>query len=174
VRTPSTPTWPFRLLRYLGFRRARSPAERVLLVCSPGGHLQQLLALERAWEGLEESWVTLQGDDVADALEGCTVELACGPTNRDVKMLFRNLPIAWRVIRRRDPDVILSTGAGVAVPFFWVGRLLGRRCVYCESLTRVSSLSLSGRLVYPVSDAFFVQWPGAQRLRRSRYVGTVV
>jgi UDP-N-acetylglucosamine:LPS N-acetylglucosamine transferase len=89
-------------------------------------------------------------------------------------MLLRNLPVAWRVIRRHDPDVILSTGAGLAVPFFWVGRLLGRRCVYCESLTRVNSLSLSGWLVYLVSDAFLVQWPGAQRLRRSRYVGTVV
>jgi beta-1,4-N-acetylglucosaminyltransferase len=162
------------LLRGLGFRRARGPARRVLLVCSPGGHLQQLLALEEAWAGLEESWVTLPGSDVADLLAGHAVELAHGPTNRDLGMLLLNLRVAWRVIRRRDPDVILSTGAGIAVPFFWIGRLLGRRCVYLESLTRVNSLSLSGRLVYPVADEFMVQWRGAQRLRRSHHVGTIL
>jgi UDP-N-acetylglucosamine:LPS N-acetylglucosamine transferase len=78
------------------------------------------------------------------------------------------------VIRDRDPDVILSTGAGVAVPFFWIGRLLGRRCVFVESLARVDTLSLTGRLVYPFADEFFVQWRGARLRRRARYAGNVL
>jgi UDP-N-acetylglucosamine:LPS N-acetylglucosamine transferase len=133
----------------------------------------QLLALEPAWAHAESSWVTLAGADVEELLEGRVVDIAHGPTNRDVLKLVRNIPFAWRVIRARDPDVILSTGAGLAVPFFWVGRLLGRRCVYVESLTRVSSLSLSGRLVYPVADEFFVQWQDARILRRARYAGSL-
>jgi beta-1,4-N-acetylglucosaminyltransferase len=143
----------------------------VLLVCSPGGHLQQMLALDGGWGDLDASWVTLPGRDVQDLLADRPCDFAHGPTNRDVRMLLRNLPLAWRIIRKRDPDAILSTGAGVSVPFFWVGRLLGRRCVYVESLTRLDSLSLSGRLVYPVASEFFVQWPGASRLRRTRWVG---
>jgi beta-1,4-N-acetylglucosaminyltransferase len=44
-----------------------------------------------------------------------------------------------------------------------------------ESLTRTESLSLSGRLVYPLADAFFVQWPEpARRHRKARYVGSVL
>jgi beta-1,4-N-acetylglucosaminyltransferase len=71
--------------------------------------------------------------------------------------------------------VIVSTGAGLAVPFFLVGRLTGRRLAYVESLTRTESLSLSGRLVYPLADAFFVQWPEpARRHRKARYVGSVL
>lgn len=163
-----------RPLRQLGFRRPHGPARRVLLVCSPGGHLQQLLALEAACSDLETSWVTLPGRDVADLLEGRTYELAHGPTNRGVRTLARNLPLAWRVIRRRDPDAILSTGAGVSVPFFWVGRLLGRRCVYVESLTRVDSVSLSGRLLLPFASEFFVQWPGAARRRGIRHAGSIL
>ena len=62
--------------------------------------------------------------------------------------------------------MILSTGAGLAVPFFVIGRLHRCRCVYVESLTRTHGLSLSGRMVYPLSSAFFVQWPGAARGRR--------
>ncbi|UGS34611.1 UDP-N-acetylglucosamine transferase subunit ALG14 [Capillimicrobium parvum] len=162
------------LLRRLGFRRVRGSARSVLLVCSPGGHLQQLLALEPAWDGLHTSWVTLPGADVEHLLEGRAVDLAHGPTNRDLGMLVRNLPLAWRIIRARDPDAILSTGAGVCVPFFWVGRLLGRRCVYVESLTRLDSASLSAKLIYPFASESFVQWPGARLRRRHRYAGSVL
>jgi UDP-N-acetylglucosamine:LPS N-acetylglucosamine transferase len=101
--------------------------------------------------------------------------IAHGPTNRSLFKLLRNVPLAWRAVRERDPDVIVSTGAGLAVPFFLVGRLTGRRLAYVESLTRTESLSLSGRLVYPLADAFFVQWPEpARRHRKARYVGSVL
>jgi Oligosaccharide biosynthesis protein Alg14 like len=108
----------------------------------------------------------------------------CSPTSirswhtdrptRSLRNLIRNLPFAWRTIRRLDPDVILSTGAGVAVPFFLVGKLLHRRLVYVESVTRTQSVSLSGRLVYPLADEFFVQWPQAANGRRMRYAGRVL
>jgi UDP-N-acetylglucosamine:LPS N-acetylglucosamine transferase len=161
-------------LRRLGFRHPRGPARRVLLVCSPGGHLQQMLALEPAWGDREVSWVTLPGRDVEDLLQGSRYSFAHGPTNRSLRMLARNLPLAWRVVRERDPDAIVSTGAGVSVPFFWVGRLLGRRCIYVESLTRIDSISLSGWLVYPFASDFFVQWPAAARGRRSHHVGSLL
>ena len=146
----------------------------VLIVCSPGGHLQQMLALEHAWADLERTWVTLPAPDVEHLLEGEEVITAHGPTNRSIVNLVRNLPLAWRVVRRRDPDVILSTGAALAVPFFVVGKLLRRKLVYVESLTRIESVSLSGRLVYPLADDFFVQWPQAVRRRRMRFEGSVL
>jgi beta-1,4-N-acetylglucosaminyltransferase len=146
----------------------------VLIVCSPGGHLQQMLALEHAWEDLERTWVTLAAPDVEHLLDGEEVLTAHGPTNRSLVNLLRNLPLAWRVLRQKRPDVILSTGAALAVPFFVVGKLLRRRLVYVESLTRIESVSLSGRLVYPLADEFFVQWPQATRRPRMRYEGTVL
>lgn len=148
---------------------------RVLLVCSPGGHLQQMLALKPAWGDLDHAWVTLPSADVDAALTGEEVTLAHGPTNRSLKNLVRNAFLAWRVLRRRRPDAILSTGAGLAVPFFLLGRLLGIRLVYVESVTRTESISLSGRLVYPLASRFFAQWPAAaERLRRAEYVGSVL
>jgi beta-1,4-N-acetylglucosaminyltransferase len=155
-------------------RTAGREQPQVLLVCSPGGHLQQLLALAPAWDRLDHAWVTLPGSDVEDLLADEHPLLAYGPTNRSLRNLIRNLPFAWRTIRRLDPDVILSTGAGVAVPFFLVGKLLHRRLVYVESFTRTQSLSLSGRLVYPLADEFFVQWPQAANGRRMRYAGRVL
>jgi UDP-N-acetylglucosamine:LPS N-acetylglucosamine transferase len=118
--------------------------------------------------------VTLQAPDVDHLLAGEEVVTAHGPTNRSVGNLLRNLPLAWRVVRRGKADVILSTGAGLAVPFFVVGKLLRRRLVYVESLTRTETVSLTGRLVYPLADEFFVQWPRAARRARMRYEGSVL
>ena len=146
---------------------------RVLLVCSPGGHLQEMLALRRAWEGLETTWVTLSGPDVAHLRATERVVLGHGPTNRSLTKLVRNLVLAWRLVGRERPDAILSTGAALAVPFFLVGRLRGLRLVYVESLARTEGLSLSGRMVAPLADEVFVQWPGARR-RGLRYVGSIL
>lgn len=148
---------------------------KVLLVCSPGGHLQQMLALEPAWRAMERSWVTLEGADVEYLLADERTTIGHGPTNRSLGSLVRNLGLAWRLLRRERPEAILSTGAGLAVPFFLVGKLLGVRLVYVESVTRTETISLSGRLVYRIADRFFVQWPqAAERLRRAEYAGGVL
>lgn len=134
-----------------------------------------MLALEPAWRGLQRTWVTLPGADSGHLLADERVVLGHGPTNRSIVNLLRNLVVAWRTIRRIRPDAILSTGAGLAVPFFLVGKLLRRRLVYVESVTRIETLSLSGRLVYPLADRFFVQWPQAARhRRRAEHAGSVL
>ena len=133
-----------------------------------------MLSLEPAWQGLEAKWVTLPSADVEYLLADQDVVLGRGPTNRSIKNLLRNFWIAWRTVRDFRPDVILSTGAALAVPFFIVGRLHGRRCVYVESFTRINSLSWSGRLVYPLANAFFVQWPElTKRFRKAVHMGSV-
>jgi UDP-N-acetylglucosamine:LPS N-acetylglucosamine transferase len=146
----------------------------VLLVCSPGGHLFQMLCLEGAWGDLERIWVTLEAPDAEHLLEDDRVVFARGPTNRSIRALLANLVLAWRLVRRERPDAILSTGAALALPFFLVGRLFGAKPIYVESLTRTSRLSLTGRLVYPLAAAFFVQWPSADRRARTRFAGSLL
>jgi UDP-N-acetylglucosamine:LPS N-acetylglucosamine transferase len=147
--------------------------QRILLVANSGGHLLQMLALEDAFEGLQRVWVTLAAADSNSLLADEQVVFAHGPTNRNLGNALRNFAVAWRTIRVHDPDVILSTGAALAVPFFVVGRLRRKRLVYVESFTRVRKLSLSGRIVRPLTDAFFVQWASAVR-RHTVYAGGLV
>ena len=54
---------------------------------------------------------------------------------------------------------MVSTGAGVALPFFVFARMRGIPTVYLEVYDRVDSRSLTGRLCRPFSTAFCVQWP---------------
>ncbi len=75
---------------------------------------------------------------------------------------------------RLRPRVIVTTGAALAVPFVWVGRIRGARIVYVESVTRVTGPSLTCRLVAPVAARIYVQWPELLPLvRRARYAGSV-
>ena len=146
----------------------------VLLVCSSGGHLLQLVALRPAWEGFERAWVTFDKSDARSLLANEKVYYAFGPTNRSVKNLLRNLVLAGRLLRAIRPRVILTTGAGVAVPFAWVGRLAGARVVYVESLTRIERPSLTCRLLAPMAARVYVQWPElTSAVRRGRYVGSI-
>jgi len=136
---------------------------RFLLVCSSGGHLLLLHALRPWWAGHDRSWVTFRKADSESLLAGERVAWAHHPTQRNVPNLLRNLRLAWRLVRRERPDILVSTGAGVALPFFIVARLLGIRTVFVEAYERIDSPSLSGRLCYPISDLFVLQWPDQRR-----------
>jgi beta-1,4-N-acetylglucosaminyltransferase len=144
----------------------------VLLVASSGGHLLQLLQLRDIWPVDRRHWVTFDKPDARSLLAGEDVTYAFHPTNRNVRNLLRNLVLAVTVVRRARPRAVVTTGAGVAVPFCYVGRLFGARIVYIESFARVSQPSLTGRLVHPVAHRFFVQWPSMKKhFRKAEYVG---
>ena len=155
-------------------RRVTGEHVEILLVCSSGGHLQQLLALRPAWQPYSHAWVTFDKSDARSLLRDEPVVHAYSPTNRSLKNLLRNLVLAWRTLRALRPRVVLTTGAGVAVPFCWLGRLLGARVVYVESFTRIEGPSLTGRLVGPIAHRSYVQWPElAEVVSSARYAGNV-
>ncbi|GAB3122209.1 PssD/Cps14F family polysaccharide biosynthesis glycosyltransferase [Glaciibacter psychrotolerans] len=135
---------------------------RVLIVCSSGGHLTQALALKSWWGAHERSWVTLPTEDARSRLGGETVVEAHYPTVRNLPNLMRNFRLARRVLREVRPDVVFSTGAAIAVPFFLQARLVGARTVFLEPVDRIAAPSLSGRLAYPFADTFLVQWSSLQ------------
>ncbi|GGL35051.1 UDP-N-acetylglucosamine--LPS N-acetylglucosamine transferase [Phycicoccus endophyticus] len=141
-----------------------APARNVLFVCSNGGHLAQLLALQPWYRHQRRTWVTFDQPDAVSRLQDESVVFAHHPTTRNVPNLLRNAVLAWRTLRRVRPDLLVSSGAGVAVPFFVLGRLLGIPTVYIEVLDRVNSRTLTGRLVGPFTTSFLVQWEAQLRL----------
>ncbi len=144
----------------------------VLLVCSAGGHLLQLASLRDVWDDYPRSWVTLDRSDARSILEGEHVIYASGPTERNLPNLIRNSGLALRTIRKLRPQVIVTTGAALAVPFAWFGRLFGARVIFIESLCRITEPSLTLRLISPVVDRVYVQWPELEAaFPTGRYVG---
>ena len=90
--------------------------------------------------------------------------------NRRQESKVRNAGLAVRLLRAVKPSVIVSTGAGVAVPFFVLGWLRGIPTVYLEVYDRIDSPTLTGRLCRPFTRLFLVQWEE----QRKFYPGSVV
>lgn len=131
---------------------------KVCLVGSSGGHLTHLYMLKPFWQDQERFWVTFDKADARSILEGETFYPCHYPTNRNLKNLIRNTILAWKILRKEKPDLIVSSGAAVAVPFFYLGKLFGAKTVYIEVFDRIDASTLTGKLVYPVTDKFVVQW----------------
>ena len=158
------------------FRRPAGKRRKVLLACSTGGHLAQLAAPQsNGGASTTPIWVTFDKVDARSLLAGQETVWAHHPTTRNIPNLLRNFVLAWRVLRRKRFDVIISNGAGVAVPFFWLSRLFGIVTVYIEVYDRIDLPTLTGRLCGPVTDLFLLQWPEQEaQYRRGIVVGKIL
>ena len=133
-------------------------SDKVCLVGSSGGHLTHLYLLKPYWKKKERFWVTFGKEDAKSILEDEKMYECYFPTNRNIKNLIKNTFLAIKIIRKEKPKLIISSGAGVAVPFFYIGKIFGARTIFIEVFDRIDKPTITGKLVYPVSDIFVVQW----------------
>ena len=131
---------------------------KVCLVGSSGGHLTHLYMLKPFWENKERFWVTFDKEDARSLRENEKMYSCYFPTNRSLKALAINTKLAWKVLRKEKPDLIISSGAAVAVPFFYLGKILGAKLIYIEVFDRIDKPTMSGKLVYPIVDKMIVEW----------------
>ena len=147
---------------------------KVCLVGSSGGHLTHLYMLKPFWENKERFWVTFDKADAQSLLEGEKMYPCYFPTNRNIKNLIKNTFLAIKVLRKEKPNLIISSGAAVAVPFFWLGKLFGAKTIYIEVFDRIDKSTLTGKLVYPVTDKFIVQWDEMKDVyKKSENLGSI-
>lgn len=87
-----------------------------------------------------------------------------------LKALFACVHLIWTA----SPDLVLVNGPGTCVPVAVLARLSGSRVIFAESWCRVSSLSLTGRIMYWVAHRFVVHWPElVDRYPRAEYLGRI-
>jgi anti-anti-sigma factor len=129
--------------------------KKLMVVCSSGGHFKYAQSLQPFWEKYENvSWVTFRSVTTESELrsENAKTYWAHSPTNRNLPNLIRNLILAFKVLKQEKPDLIVSTGAGVSVPFLLIGKFLyNSKIVFVESKTRIKELSLSARILQSLS-----------------------
>lgn len=93
---------------------------KVCIPSSSGGHLTHMWLLKPIWsKAADRFWVTFDKEDANSLLDGERVYHCHYPTNRNIPNLIKNTFLAIKVLRIERPDLIISSGAAVAVPFFW-------------------------------------------------------
>ena len=148
---------------------------RICLAASAGGHLSLLRKVAESWKGYDTFCVTTT-DVVREKVSEYGKVYVVGECNR--KHLLRVILVLMRcinVILRERPNVVISTGAAAGCMACFLGKLLGAKVVWVDSITNVKRISLSGRMVRYIADLFLVQWPElAEQNSNTEYVGAVI
>lgn len=131
---------------------------KIGLISSKGGHLLELMQLNKLFKQYSRFWVTFQGKDTDFYLKNEKVYYAFFPESRNILNFIRNLFLSLLIIYKEKPDFLLSSGAGIAVPFFIIGKYLYKtKLIYIESYDFVSYPSLTGKILYNIANLFLVQ-----------------
>lgn len=156
--------------------------KKILAVASTGGHWVQLLRLREAWKGLDVTYVTTD-PGVRPVLEQMARAAGEPPPrlliieegNRWQKrrLLRQVLQLAGIMLRIR-PDAVISTGAAPGYFALRLGRLVGARTIWIDSIANADELSLSGQKVGRYADLWLTQWPHLARDDGPRYLGSVL
>jgi beta-1,4-N-acetylglucosaminyltransferase len=146
--------------------------DKICIVSSCGGHLTEVRALKPTYESYDHFYVLNDRALLPGDMQGKTYFIR--HSERDW-LFFVNLSEAWRLLRKEKPHLILSTGAGLIVPFALVGKLMGIPTLFVETLARTIRPSLTGRIMYLLADRFFYQWEGLGRyFPKGTYGGPLV
>ena len=143
---------------------------KICIACSSGGHYREALRATELLDGTKY-YVTFWTPHFAQETKEKRFYFITHP-GRNPFRLFRNIIESYRILKRERPDVIVSTGADVAVPTCILGKLFGAKVIYIESGGQVYTSSLSGKIVYLFADLFLVQWqPALKNFPKAVYGG---
>ena len=154
---------------------------RLLLVLGEGGHSSEMLILaDLLGQEHEYAYLLVEGDELSaqrirrrgPVYRVPRVREKVHSLPRDLWRTLRCFRASWRALGASRPQAVISSGPGMAFPVCLLARLRGVSVIFVETGSRVRRLSLTGRLVYPIADLFFVQWPElAERYPRAIYAG---
>lgn len=144
----------------------------ICIVSSCGGHLTEVKKLKPAYQNYRYLYVL---NDKIKLNENDNNTEFVTHSERDWKFLL-NLIEFYKIFKKCTPKIIISTGAGPIVPAAIIAKLFfGTRIIYIETITRISDLSLTGKLMYYLADDFFCQWPQLiNRYPRATMIGPLI
>lgn len=154
--------------------------KKVLFISSTGGHLNELLQLKALFKEYE-SYLITEKDKSTQGLQIDGIKkikyLVYGTRSKILVYpfififnCFKSLFYYFKI----KPKVIITTGTHTAVPMCYIGKLLGSKIIFIETFANRNTKTLSGKMVYPISDLFIVQWKEMQQLYpKSVYGGAI-
>ncbi len=136
------------------------------IITSAGGHYFQIKQLLPYFKGNNIFWIINPKLKYEPKLHGSTVYIAYAPESRNVITALANALQSFSIFRNEKPDVLISCGAGIAVPFFFIGKFFYHtKLIFIEPIDFVAYPSLTGKIVYNFVDYFFVQ----QKIQKTWY-----
>ena len=144
--------------------------KRVLFIASTGGHLNELLQLEDMFSFYDYTLITEKTKSnmyLKEKYPGKVHFLIYGTKHHFLvypfKFIINCFKSLFYYIKYR-PDYIITTGVHTSVPMCYIGKIFGSRIIYIETFANMVTKTVTGKIVYPVSDLFVVQWESMKKL----------
>lgn len=156
--------------------------QTVLVLSSGGGHWVQLLRLRPAWRGCTVHYATTDAAQRAPLavkleVDGETLggfHIFCEANRWQKLRLLRQLVELAIIIVRVRPGTIITTGAAPGYFALRLGKLIGARTVWVDSIANAEELSLSGSRVGRYADLWLTQWADLARPDGPHHAGAVI
>lgn len=128
--------------------------KKFCLVCSGGGHLSEILQIKKNSNIKKFFFIINSKIDFKNKKKIYFISHGV----RGIKLIINFFEIFYIFLKER-PDIIVSTGASVALPACIIGKLFfNTKFIFFETITRIKKPSLSGKIMYWLSDEFYYQW----------------
>lgn len=152
--------------------------KRVLFISSTGGHLSELLQLKDMFNRYDFLLMTEKVKSnlyLKDKYKGKVKYLVAGSKNTNklvypFKLLFNSFKSLF-IYLKFHPEYIITTGTHTAGPMCCIARIFGSKVIYVETFANMKTKTATGRLVYPISNLFVVQWESLKELYPDAVVG---
>lgn len=146
---------------------------KICLACSTGGHLLQMLQLKKIYQKYDHFFITFRRPMSEHLSKTEKVHFVKDPKKNPLKIII-NFFQSFIIFLKERPDIVISNGAGVAVPFCFISKIFDKKLIFIESFSRVSEPSISGKIVYSISDLFLVQWKQLLKFyEKAKYGGSI-
>jgi beta-1,4-N-acetylglucosaminyltransferase len=153
--------------------------KKIILICSDGGHLAQILELKELFTQYDYLLVSEKTEATIELKEKYNIRFLKGRPKGERGIMFwfsiiANMFLSLRLLLTHYPKVIITTGSHTAVPMCILGKVFFVKVVWILSFARINSKAKSASFVYPIADKFIVQWETAQKLYpKSIYLGGI-
>ena len=145
-------------------KKIKDKNKRVLFISSTGGHFNELLQLEPLFKKYNYHIIVEKDKTNKNMKKKYGKRLDYLPYGTRAKLFSYIFIFTWIIIKtiffyiKYRPHVIITTGTHTAVPMCYLGHLFGSKVIFIETFANRRKPSLSGRMTYPISDMFIVQW----------------
>jgi len=146
---------------------------KICIVCSAGGHLTEIKLLEDLYKKWDHFFITFKRNNSINLSKKEKVYFIKDPSRNPISLLITTIQTLV-ILLKEKPDLIISNGAGVAIPACYIAKLIGKKVIFIESFCRMEP-SLSGKFAYPVADLFLVQYPQLKKeYKKAVYTGSLI
>lgn len=147
--------------------------DKICLISSHGGHLHELTEATKGILG-DMYWVTFKTKHTEILLKDKPHYFIIDPVVSKPKFILNAIQSLYHILKER-PKVIISTGAGIAIPTMMIGKfLIGSKIIYIESAAAVIEPSKTGQFMYRYADLFLIQWEALKKFYpNAKYVGVL-